>query len=90
MEGVGEREIEEGGICVYSWLIHTVVQQKVTQHCQAIILQLKKFLKQERQINTDMYRNKFERTDTQMLIVAYGRMCCFSKVSLLYVFSNFP
>ena len=29
------------GTCVYLWLIHIVVQQKPTQHCKAIILQLK-------------------------------------------------
>ena len=27
--------------CVYSQLIHAVVQQKQTQYCKAIILQLK-------------------------------------------------
>ena len=30
------------GIYAYIQLIHTVVQQKLTQHCKAIILQLKK------------------------------------------------
>ena len=33
----GKRE----GIEVYLLLIHTVVQQKLTQHCAAIIFQLK-------------------------------------------------
>ena len=28
------------GTYVYVWLIHTVVWQKPTQHCKAIILQL--------------------------------------------------
>ena len=28
------------------WLIHIVVQQKLTQHCKAIILQLKIFKKE--------------------------------------------
>ena len=35
------REAEEGGemgIYVCIWLIHVVVQQKLTQHCEAIIL----------------------------------------------------
>ena len=83
--------LKREGIYVYSRLIQVVVTQKATQHCQAITLQLKKnFFKQETQINTDMYRNKFGRTDTQMLIVTYVRICCFSKVFLLYVFSNFP
>ena len=35
------REAQEGhmGIYVYLQLIHFVVQQKITQHCKAIILQ---------------------------------------------------
>ena len=36
--GVG-REAQEGGICVHLPLIHTVVQQKLTQHCKAIMRQ---------------------------------------------------
>ena len=36
--GVGER-LQREGMCVYLWLIR-VVQQKPTQHCKAIILQL--------------------------------------------------
>ena len=38
----GERETHEGrdmGICVYLWLIHFVIQQKLTHHCRAITLQ---------------------------------------------------
>ena len=38
----GKRETQEGGhmgIYVYIWLIHFVVQQKLTQYCEAIILQ---------------------------------------------------
>ena len=44
------REIQEGareGIDVPLWLIHTVVWQKPTQHCKAIILQLKKIVLNE-------------------------------------------
>ena len=37
VEGRFKRE----GIYVHLWLIHTVVQQKPTQHCKAIILQFK-------------------------------------------------
>ena len=37
MEGSFKRE----GIYVYLWLIHVDVWQKPTQHCKAIILQLK-------------------------------------------------
>ena len=39
--GVGGRS-EREGIYVYIQLIHFVVQQKLTQHCKATILQLKK------------------------------------------------
>ena len=38
----GGRETQEGGdmgIYVYMWLIHFVVQQKLTQYCKAVILQ---------------------------------------------------
>ena len=38
----GGRETQEGGdMGIYAciWLIHFVVQQKLTQHCEAIILQ---------------------------------------------------
>ena len=44
--GRGVREVHEGGTRVYLWLIHVDVQQKLTQHCKATILQLKiNFLK---------------------------------------------
>ena len=36
------REAQEGvdmGTCVCIWLIHFVVQRKLTQHCEAIIVQ---------------------------------------------------
>ena len=37
-----EREVQKGGdICIYLWLIHVDVQQKLTQYCKVIILQLK-------------------------------------------------
>ena len=38
----GGREVQEGGdvgIYVCLWLIHFVVQQKLTQYCEAVILQ---------------------------------------------------
>ena len=35
---------------VYIQLIHFIVQQKLTQHCKAVILQLKK----EKEIKTDL------------------------------------
>ena len=34
--------LQREGTYVYVWLINFVVQQKLTQHCKAIILQLKK------------------------------------------------
>ena len=45
LEGGMEWEVggsfKREGTYVYLWLIHTVVRQKPTQHCKAIILQLK-------------------------------------------------
>ena len=41
-DGEGGRETQEGsdmGIYVYLYLIHFVIQQKVTHHCRVIILQ---------------------------------------------------
>jgi len=35
------KEVQEGGIYVYLWLIHTVIQQEPAKHCKADILQLK-------------------------------------------------
>lgn len=40
MGGCGEREAQEEGY-IYTWLIHVVVHQKPTQHCEAASLQLK-------------------------------------------------
>ena len=36
------REAMSAGMDVYIWLIHVVVQQKLTDHHKAIILQLKR------------------------------------------------
>ena len=33
-----ERKLKREGIYVYIWLIHIVVQEKLTHHCKAIIL----------------------------------------------------
>ena len=38
---IGGKSKKEG-IYVYIWLIHFILQQKLTQHCKATILQLKK------------------------------------------------
>ena len=41
-DGEDGKEAQEGGdICVHIWLMHAVVQQKLTQHCKAITLQFK-------------------------------------------------
>ena len=40
-QGVGDR-LQREGIYAYLWLIHFAGQQKPTQHCKAITLQLKK------------------------------------------------
>ena len=40
-DGKGGRGIRREGVYVYLYLIHVVVQQKHTQHCKVIILQLK-------------------------------------------------
>ena len=40
-QGMGGR-LDREGIYVYIWLIHYVVQQKLTQHCKIIIVQFKK------------------------------------------------
>ena len=37
----GGREVQKGGDIYNLWLIHVDVWQKPTQHCKAIILQLK-------------------------------------------------
>ena len=40
--GVGGRgRLKREGIFVYTWLIHFVAQQKLTQHCKATVLQSK-------------------------------------------------
>ena len=44
--GAVGREPQEGGDVLYLWLIHTVVQQKPTQHHKATVLQLKSKNKQ--------------------------------------------
>ena len=42
-EEIKKKQKTKNRLCVYIWLIHFVVQQKLTQHCKAIIiLQFKK------------------------------------------------
>ena len=42
-DGVGGwRKVKREGTYVHLWLIHVDVEQKSTQYCKAIILQLKK------------------------------------------------
>ena len=50
MEGRFKRD----GIYVYLWLVCVNVWQKPTQHCKAIILPLKTFLKVIDKVNMDM------------------------------------
>ena len=53
------KEIQKKRICVYLQLIHFAVQQKLTQHCKATILQ-SNFKKEEYEKNTP--RKKTEMT----------------------------
>ena len=39
IEGWVGGRLKREGIYVYIWLIHVAVQQKLTQHCKAIIFQ---------------------------------------------------
>ena len=48
----GERLIRKG-VYVYIWLIHIAVQKKPTQHCKAIIIQLKINKKEKKEITND-------------------------------------
>ena len=43
----GGKEAQEGGDIWIHKMIHFVIQQKLTQHCKAMILQLKKKKKQK-------------------------------------------
>ena len=36
------RRLKRKGISVYTYLIHHAIQKKLTQHCEAIMVQLKK------------------------------------------------
>ena len=38
----GEGRCLREGVCVYIWLSHFLIQQKLMQHCKEILLQLKK------------------------------------------------
>ena len=39
--------LEVRDICIYIYLIHFIVQQKLIQHCKAIIFQFKKHILNE-------------------------------------------
>lgn len=41
-DGCGGKEAQRERVYVCIWMIHAVVQQKLTQNCKAPILQLKK------------------------------------------------
>ena len=36
-----ERDAQDEGMYIYLWLTHVFIWQKPTQHCKAVILQLK-------------------------------------------------
>ena len=44
-DGAAGGRYKKEGIYVYIWMIYFVVHQKLIQHCKAIILQFKIFLK---------------------------------------------
>ena len=48
MEMEVERRLKREGICVYTQLIHTLVQQKLAQHYKAMILQFKNNTKKKK------------------------------------------
>ena len=41
LEGWNGREAPREGIYIYIWPIHNAIQQKLTQHCKAIIVHKK-------------------------------------------------
>ena len=47
-EGEVGRRLEREAMYAYIQLIHAVVQQKLTQHCKATIVQLKNKLKKKK------------------------------------------
>ena len=55
MEMEVERRLKREGICVYTQLIHTLVQQKLAQHYKAMILQFKNNTKKKEMI---LFRQK--------------------------------
>ena len=65
-------------ICVYIQLIHSVVQQNVTQYCKAIILQLKK---------KDLI--KAEKRNLVLFLVSMGFWIYFISFLLLHLICNF-
>ena len=65
-------------ICVYIQLIHSVVQQNVTQYCKAIILQLKK---------KDLI--KAEKRNLVLFLVSMGFWIYFISFLLLHLTCNF-
>ena len=76
MEGRFKRE----GLYVYLWLIHVHVWQKPTQHCKAIILQLKikkKNLRQKSETRFTSYFSPLVSRDSEMIspeATALGRL----------------
>ena len=52
----GRKATEGGGMgtCICIWLMHFVLQQKLTQYCEAIILQQRSIFKKVREICEDL------------------------------------
>ena len=49
---------------IYIWLIHDVVQQKLTQHCKAVIHQFKNY---QKKINVRFQRNNYRKISLRQL-----------------------
>ena len=61
---MGWKELKRDGIYVCVKLIHFVVQQKLTHHCKAIILQLKKIRGREKIKELDAFHSMISKTNT--------------------------
>ena len=72
---MGGRRLKRNGIYIYLQLIHVVVQQELTQHCKAIILQSKLKKKKKRmgrQFDCRAYSH-FQPQSCKYLHVVYPR-----------------
>ena len=58
--------LQREGMYVYTQLIHTVVQKELTQHCKAIILQLK--IEKKKRIKSQ-HAERAKQTNKTLLII---------------------